>query len=319
MKILIVLSQDEYIRNYCQTGAFESLQRDHECYILVADRCTQAETLRNLPGYLGKLKTDASLDNAHYDLFNVLTWQHRKTSRTFYFRFSRLYKTFPNNRWTNIIHNLRGLKKAARYVLLGNRAVGKFAIPRLIARCPVNPDLDRVEQTLQPDLVLLPCSAYDPIGNDLARLGSSRGFRTLFLVDNWDNLSSKSIFWATPDFLGVWGEQSREHATSIHGIAAERLFLLGTPRFENYYTANKKQMPSPYPFPYVLFCGVALAFNEVEALRLLDEEIYRHPELYGDLRIVYRPHPQRQQRHCPDVVREEDFHRVVLDQQVKDA
>ena len=162
----------------------------------------------------------------------------------------------------------------------------------MIRRLGVNADLERVLREVRPDLVLLPCSAYDPIGNDLARLAPSLGFKTLFLVDNWDNLSSKSIFWAKPDFLGVWGEQSRDHAERIHDIGRERVFLLGTPRFESYYAVDKTSPGTKaYPFPYILFCGSALAFDELSALRLLDDELSRRPDLYGGTKVVYRPHP----------------------------
>ncbi len=37
--------------------------------------------------------------------------------------------------------------------------------------------------------MVFPSSAYDPLGNDLVRTAKPRGIKTLFLIDNWDNLS----------------------------------------------------------------------------------------------------------------------------------
>jgi glycosyltransferase involved in cell wall biosynthesis len=320
VKLLIVIGRDEYARNYGQTQAFAPLLQQHECHLLIADRCSLAHDAFGVPPSLVTvLKTDDRVDHAHHEIFNILTWNQRRKSRTFYYRFSRYYRTYPYDSPRNLVRNLKGIREAVKYVLLGNRVVGKVAIPRLIRKLPVNADLERALREVKPDLVLLPCSAHDAIGDDLTRLAPELGFRTLFLVDNWDNLSSKSIFWTKPDFLGVWGEQSREHAQRIHDIGPERVSLLGTPRFERYYAIERSQVKSPYPFPYVLFCGSALAFNELEALRLLDQELSSRPDLYGELRVVYRPHPQRQTRLCPDVFREGDYRRVVLDEQLKQA
>jgi glycosyltransferase involved in cell wall biosynthesis len=320
MKVVIVLSRDEYMRNYGETQAFAELFRQHECHLLIADRCKANVVFEGLrDGAISTIATDDRTDRAHYEIFNVLTWNQRRKCRTFYYRFSRYYKTYPYDSPRNVVRNLRGLKEASKYVLLGNRFTAGISVPYLIRKLPLNADLERELRALQPDLVLLPCSAHDALGDDLARLAPVLGFRTMFLIDNWDNLSSKSIFWAKPDYLGVWGEQSREHAEQIHDIARDRVTLLGTPRFDRYYDIDRERVTPPYPFPYLLFCGSALAFNELEALRLLDDELSSQPALYGDLKVVYRPHPYRQPRLCPDVFRETDYRRVVLDRQIKDA
>jgi hypothetical protein len=319
MRVLIVITWDGFSRNYVQTGAFHRIQDDHECLFLFTDRCSVSNEMHDLPGFRGTITIDDRAEKKHYDLFNVLTWRFRHRSRTFRFRFSRLYRTYRLTTMRNVFRNARGLLRASRFVLLGNRFVGWFSIPLMIRRLPVNADLSRAVREIEPDLVLMPSAAYEPIGNDLVRLGREQGFRTMFLIDNWDNLSSKSIFWAAPDFLGVWGQQSREHAATIHDFPPTRVFLLGTPRFEGYYRAREMRTTGPYGFPYVLFCGAALAFDELTALHRLDDELARHTDVYGQLRIVYRPHPYRQARLSPDEFREDDFRRVVLDAQVADA
>ena len=39
MKLLIVLSRDEYVRNYGETAAFRALEDEHECFVVAADHC----------------------------------------------------------------------------------------------------------------------------------------------------------------------------------------------------------------------------------------------------------------------------------------
>jgi hypothetical protein len=320
MRILVILCYDDYVRFYVKTGAFEAVQGDHEVRFVISNRCKTIAEMRDVPGFVGTIQFDSRVEAAHQLLFDVLTWRYRHRSRTFGYRFSRQYKTLPNTSLLNVLGNLRGLRQAAKHVALGNRVIGPYFIRHQIAAIPINRDLESVLAEQQPDLVVLPTAATEPIGNDLVRLAErTRAFKTLFLIDNWDNLSSKSLFWAHPDYIGVWGEQAREHATSIHGIDGKRVSLLGTPRFEAYYAVRKGQTQRHYAFPYVLFCGAALAFDELTALHHLDDEIAAHPEIYGELRVVYRPHPRRQKRLCPDVFHERDFRRVVLDKQLHDA
>jgi glycosyltransferase involved in cell wall biosynthesis len=319
MRILIILCYDDYVRFYLKTGAFADLAREHDVQFVLSDACKTADQAVSMPGYAGIVKSDPSLEQLHMRLFDVLTWRYRGRSKTFRYRFSRQYRTMPNTSVSNVVTNLRGLSRAARFVALGNRVIGPRFVQRQIETIPINRDLERVLAELRPELVILPSTATEPIGNDLVRLSRTMGFRTLFLIDNWDNLSSKSLFWALPDYLGVWGEQAREHATKIHEIDAAKTFFLGTPRFEAYYSVERGKTQRHYEHPYILFVGSALAFDELSALHRIDDEIAAHPEIYGDLRVVYRPHPRRQTRLCPDEFHERDFRHVVLDKQLRDS
>jgi hypothetical protein len=319
MRILIVLIMDEYVRNYVESGAFRDLERAHDCRLLATDQCKRIAELESLPGFEGQIRTDRTVERAHERLFNVLMWHYRKRSRTFGYRFSRLYRSYPYTRPRYLLRNLAGIFRAARLMLIANRIVGGFVIRRLTDRLPINEDLKEHLVRLRPDLVLMPCHAHDAIGDDLALLGPVFGFKTMFLVDNWDNLSSKSIFPRDPEYLGVWGAQSRDHAKDIHGISADRVFLLGTPRFETYYRSRTLPRSGPFAFRYALFCGSFLPFDELSALRRLDSAIEDKGDGLGGLKLVYRPHPYRMERLCPDRFREADFHHVVLDPQVADA
>lgn len=319
MRILFVFARDHYLRNYGQSGALRDVQSEHECFTIVSGHCQRLDLARALPGFAGTFAVDEAVEAAHFDLYNALTWHHRRKSRTFRFRFSRLYRTHPYDTPMNVARNLPGIYKAARSILIGNRVVGPVVLPRIMRNLPVSPELERRVREVSPDMVIAPCSAYEPISVDVARLGHELGLRTLMLVDNWDNLSSKSIYWSIPDYLGVWGQQSRDHAERIHGIPPDRVFLLGTPRFESYYHVVKEAVRPPYSFPYVLFCGSALPFDELSALRRLDREIDEHPEVYGAIKVVYRPHPYRVTRRGPDRFEPREFRHVVLDDQLRDA
>jgi hypothetical protein len=141
------------------------------------------------------------------------------------------------------------------------------------------------------DLLIFPNSAYESLGLHLTLIQKKLKSPVLFLIDNWDNLSSKSIMWEHPDFVATWGEQSRQHACDIQGFSQEQVFVLGTARFSNYVDMRKAKINSNFNFEYILFLGTSVPFNEIKCLEILNSEIKKHNSIYKKLVIVYRPHP----------------------------
>ena len=184
----------------------------------------------------------------------------------------------------------------------------------------MNPDLETYVRSQNYDMLLFPSAAFDSVSVDLARLGRIHNVPTFCLIDNWDNLTSKTVFWQKPDFLGVWGDQAQQQAISIHGFSAQQVHLLGTPRFDSYFAARTApDSPRHYVFPYVLFVGSAMPFDEIGTLHVLDQILESDPSLPTDLRVVYRPHPWQQKRNSPAFFDSADFSRVDLDLQMEAA
>ena len=68
------------------------------------------------------------------------------------------------------------------------------------------------------DLVLLPTGSMMAHDQIILNSCNQMSIKTYFLMDNWDNLSSKSVFLKRPDFISTWGPQSTLHAIEIHGF-----------------------------------------------------------------------------------------------------
>ncbi|WP_373533230.1 hypothetical protein [Vampirovibrio sp.] len=316
------------------------------------------DSLESLPNFLGFFHYDEPQNQKNLLFSLVLMNHHRKRSRTFDFKLGiqryklsklwttrkiirrkthqRLFKLFNQFLPKKIAHSM-ALRISKPLRMVGCLASPKtnpalkhrfLALPVLISfyrfwfeqSTPPNAALEKLIKNLKPDLVLFPSNAINPVGNDLTRLQRKHNFKTLFLIDNWDNLSSKSIFINQPDYLTVWGEQSREHATNIHDIPPERVFLLGTPRFDHYFEAMKHPLESPYSCPYILYVGCQIPFDELGSLSILDESLenlYQQGLLSEPLKIVYRPHPWRLPRNCPDLLDPKRFKHVIVDEQLK--
>ena len=299
MKKLILITDDEYIRNYLDSAAFSAIE-DQNTFYLAAERLTHRAALLSKKNFLGFIADVSWRRNLCLDLLYIQMVRHRNRSRTFGFRLRRFRKILQ---W--------------KYKLLGLPIMEGMATAFIFKKLGVHQQMKKILEWIKPELIIVPSAVTAPLGIDALILAQQKGIKTLFLIDGWDNLSSKSVFPILPDYLAVWGKQSVEHGFKIHGISKDRTFTIGTPRFDHYFTAEPRDLKSPYSFSYVLFAGNSLPFDEISALKIIDQEI----EAMGvkDFKVVYRPHPWRQKRSCFDVFKEEDYRHVVIDVPVKEA
>lgn len=356
MKKLIVLTSNEYIRNYFESEAF-SLINNEECYFCALDSISYRAPLENLSNFVGYFSLDKKSVDKNVFMFNVLMLRYKNRSITFKFRFQRqvldlknnftkhlqelpegppsvklLKKYFPE-KLINFCHFVARSPATAKVFLriawnycrmyfMGRPVLDKFATYYFERTTIPSPSLENIIKNTQPRLVILPTQAIDTVGNDVLRLKKIYHYETFFLIDNWDNLSSKSVFMYPPDYLGVWGKQSQEHATAIHKINTNRVFTIGTPRFEKYYALEQSLAqgvipPSPYPFPYILFTGCSIAFDETSALELIDQVLTNYnAKQENPIKLLYRPHPWRATRKKEAVFLKEHFQHVQLDEQM---
>ncbi len=302
MRVLVLISADNTVRNFVDTGAFEALNAEQTFYVASA-RGTGHEkarvSLEALPGYLGTVDDPRPQVRKPYRFLRfMLLAATRRRSRTMRHKLSML----PWRR--------RLFYKAA--ALPGVRHLAQRWAKRKAGQ---SGELTEIMEQLQPDLVVAPSNGYDALVWDGIRAARSLGIASLALIANWDNLSSKGVFAERPDYLGVWGEQGVEHARDMHGIPAERSHPLGAPQFEHYFRHVPGSSQSPFPFRYVLFAGCFAPFDELSALERLEDLV----ECHGlPLKIVYRPHPHRFPRNVPDFVDEGRFKHVVIDPQIRE-
>jgi hypothetical protein len=176
----------------------------------------------------------------------------------------------------------------SRIAGLAFRAILRWTAPRLIPPEPA------------PFAVLAYTSVRSFFIDDVVRDARRRGIPLLGLVNNWDNLNTKS-FLEVPPYLGVWGEQGFLIARLMYLIPAHRIFVIGAPRFEVYRghvpatRDARAELGLPQDASVILFCGAGVSFEEVSLLDELEEAI-EHGVLPRDLVVLYKPHPLRFQR-----------------------
>jgi hypothetical protein len=120
-------------------------------------------------------------------------------------------------------------------------------------------------------------------------LGKRIKVPSMVVVDNWDNLSSKSIFPLEPNALICFGQQSVDFAHSIQKFNECKIYPIGSARFEIYrgvIEGSEKKEPRQ-----ILYAGSSIAAEDLEILELF-ENYYSRNNI--DINFKYRRHPYPQ-------------------------
>jgi hypothetical protein len=329
-KIGIILTSKEFSRNYLATKAFAELAQSNEIKLLLygdLDVQSNLDPFDSVMQIKGLKKSWVGV--FIFDLF-MIRFRYRSTS--FKYRIARKFPNIywqlqylrknkvlgykfeaghsevvkssnTNKQWLGDI--LRIVKKVLQilsrfcfskckkgfYFICGSFVLFPFVSKTL--RVAFEMSAGKFEFIREFNLIIIPSSAHEPVVPLILKKARKYGVQTLLLVDNWDNLSSKSILWEKPDWLGCWGPQSVQHAVEIQDINPNQCFSIGTPRIDTYFVERKKKITSRFNYPYILFLGSSVPYAEVDFLYALDEEVSLNSEIYGGARIIYRPHPLR--------------------------
>jgi len=125
------------------------------------------------------------------------------------------------------------------------------------------------------------------------------GIPVICLVHSWDNLPARGLLAAVPDRLLVWNKYMVEEAINLHGVAPERIDIVGVPQYESYRRIAKQtdenvfreRLNIPGGMRIITFTtSVDWVYpDEVELLDKLLIEINRGR--FGNAVLVVRLHP----------------------------
>ena len=316
--LVIVISSDNFVRNYITTNAFLELKKEFNCTYLISD------SVSHLAQFNSKDKVfcygyDKEKLQTYYNLFNLMMRRYKDKSKSFRFRIERFdYLFAKKNNESNFIFVLKTLRKfLVRFKnnILSNKFIFPYYFNFINKKIQPNNEIYKKIKEIDPVLILLPTSAHDPECLDLVEISNQLNKPLLFLVDNWDNLSSKSIMTQLPSNIAVWGQQSFEHATQIQGFSKHQISCIGTPRFDNYFALRNKKLKNMFDFKYILFVGTTLEFDEAGAIKKLNSIVSNNPNIFKGVKILYRPHPWRQGR---DTIVGMNLEFVIIDPQLID-
>lgn len=298
MRILAVIDDDMYFRNFIVSGSFGKLLQYKNFKISPSNLCKQF--INTIP--INRL-TSRYIRNEHNKklvaVYNRIAMKnYRKKSSTLDLK-TKKSRYSPKDYLVYTFFSLPPFFPLAKKIILN-----KFKM---------NLSLEKVLKKNKPDLVLFPISGYEGTAVDLVLLSKKYNFKTFFLTNGWDNLSSKGILLLLPDYIGVWGPQSLVHAFQIQGMKPEKCFLLGCARYESYF--NKKAKSGKYfPFKYIVYAGTQTPHNEIKHLKSFERLLEKNKKL--KVKIIYRPHPNRGKRKSEDYFVQEEYKHIIIDPQV---
>ena len=326
--ITIVITRDDFYRNFYKTEAFKDLDNEFNVSYVLSDNLPKEETKRKVFYFQKNINKETNY-RFNYRTF-LLMYRAKNKSRTFQFRVERML--YPLKFKINYIPNFNFLKKKDKLkkiifffikVVLNNLKYLKLKILsnnyfyKIFSNKFYYVDKEHKSFTnklaeTNPNLIILPFGSQELILPQVVKFCRDNKINSYFITDNWDNLSSKSIIEDKPNFIGVWGEQAKNHAIQIQNFNQKQIFLLGSPRFDIIYDKRDKEIQNDYKFNYILFLGHLFDWNEEDVIKILDEEISIKKNIYQDTKIVYRPHPQRIAR-----MRSTNLKNVIIDQDLK--
>jgi hypothetical protein len=297
-QVLAFIENDMYVRNFVTSGAFDRLMKEREFRVCLSEIAQQLSHTIPAEKTAGIYQRNGDNVGLTYQFNKVSMLALRDRSSTFDIKVRKAWMG-EYSLDERLIASTKDLAMMREFFVRQYRPNG--SLEAVIAR-------------ERPQIVLFPVTGVEATGTELILLSRKYGFRTFFLVNGWDNLSSKGAFPILPDYMGLWGLQSVTDAVNIHGMPEHRLIMLGCARYEDYFRKENAEKRI-FPFPYILFAGATTPCDEIAPLAIADaiiEEAGLH-----DIKIVYRPHPWREKRKCFDLFEPEKYRHVILDPQVE--
>ncbi len=168
-------------------------------------------------------------------------------------------------------------------------------IGRKLAKRP-NLALAELLDRVQPDVVVHPSVLEGLFINDIVADCRQRAIPSVVVMNSWDNPSTKRAVVGQPDWLLVWGPQTRDHAVRFVGMKPDRAVEFGAAQFDVFRHAprfDRAALCARYGFdpacPVVLFAGANTQTDEFGTMTTLDAAI--ESGSVPRLNVIYRPHP----------------------------
>jgi hypothetical protein len=308
--LLILISNENYLRNWIKAGAFERLAEQYRLHYVVAKESywNPAEIER-----FGVSEYDV-VTQPNYRMFllrrllTITMYKHAKKSRAF-----RIKLEFVRPRWVLL------------YRLLAAPVIYPLVLALVKALLPNWKELAEIIGRTKPVAVLAPSIAADSATIDMCYTARRMGVKSVILINSWDNLVSKGVLPLPPDRVVVWGQQGVNHAIRVQNVPKERVCALGVPRFDRYFHAGGEASPIdirvfnglPKDKKIILYAATSMPFDDVAALASMDRLISECPE-YSEYVVLFRPHPEMLRRANERHIKDMGFQHVHLDQQVAD-
>lgn len=289
MKILIFVDHDIIVRHFLHSHIFDELVRQHDVVFVFPETGHK------------RVKTDVStvkLGNAPLRHLTVLverlkTWQGLMLADMLRWRPGKHHAAMRRHH-----RHAVGPRAALAFSILSLPGIFQFFEAWSRHRIKNKPyrDLEALLDREHPDVLIHPSVLAGVFINDLVDASRSRKIPLVVIMNSWDNPSTKRAMSGQPDWLLVWGPQTKFHAMKYLGMQEERVVCFGAAQFDLYrnpprvdrYEFCRRHDIDPKA-RILLYAGSSKGTDEFSHLRMLDDAI--ESGQLGHTIVVYRPHP----------------------------
>lgn len=288
MKILVFVEHDIIIRHFLHSHVFDKLVKQHDVVFVFPEKAHKRVSID-----ISRLKLGAPVRHLTVHVERLKIWQGIFLADMLRWRPGRHFAAMRSFR-----RRMVGPRAAMLYSVLA--LPGLFQLFRAWSRRRIKAkpysDLDALLELERPAVLVHPSVLAGVFINDLVAASRSRSIPLVVLMNSWDNPSTKRAMTGQPDWLLVWGPQTRAHAIEFMGMPPERVILFGAAQFDLYRNPPRidretfcRRHGIHYDERILLYAGSSRDADEFSHLCMLDDAIDR-----GDLDstvVIYRPHP----------------------------
>jgi hypothetical protein len=174
-------------------------------------------------------------------------------------------------------------------------------------------------ESYKPNLVVLVSSGFDNIAISLQFLKNQFGFRILYVVNNWDNPTSKMIVSKQIDFVAAWNYEQVKQIEKSNNFPRERICVVGSPAIDETYKRRDNIAISNRNGAdlNLLYIGQQNEYDEISDILAISRLIESRRIPYS--KLIYRPHPISQEKikRLPGLLNVSTFLEIDRDSQIE--
>lgn len=285
-KIGIFIDHDIIIRHFVKSKIFSDLEKDYELHYFFPENHRRVKS--NL--------TDLKIKNFHEILidekrsYKIRMFYHATNLRNLK---KKINQKDEEKRYKKILGNK--LFFFYKYFLKINLFYNIFKFYKR-KQIKNNLILSEILNDKKIDLIIHPTVLEGLFVYDLINIGKSLSIPTIFLMNSWDNPSTKALMNGFPDKLFVWGEQTKIHANEYLNVPNDKIIIAGAAQMQLFKDTNvevKKKYRSLIETQLnekiICYAGSSRGFNETHQLSIIDDYITQQG--LKKIKILYKPHP----------------------------
>ena len=288
MKILIFIEHDVMIRHFIDSGVFNNLIAQNTVVFIFPEKGH-----KRVSRDISSLKLNTAFRHLRINPRRQKIWK-----RLFQVDLLR-WKLGEGFKALRILHReMIGWKATIHYSFLGVPGIYNIFKYSSLSRISKEPhkDLDKLLIEEKPDLLIHPSVLEGVFINDLIKTSKENKLPLLVIMNSWDNPSTKRAMVGNPDWLLVWGDQTKKHAIEYTKISPDRVLNFGAAQFDVYKKPPRINRSTFCKIHHlrsettiILYAGSSKGTDEYAHLTLIDDAIENGD--FGDVSVVYRPHP----------------------------